>query len=1005
METQLEIIVPPVNGHALSRCGEYLCYYWQRPLAPHQARQQLAVGANLFVCATPIQESLEHPYVTSARIPSFRHPDIAERCAQTLKGIHTALIANWPACQFGLPYSLSAAVAMKPWIQLIEWTMTAFAESGEKYVSIRLKGVCSWARYLASPSQLYGRPAPITRFPFADKSGRFVPSRLFTGSLASKASSSRSLMRLSRLSRALPPGGKESQMDALRDHFELMQTAPVTDPALPSYFKKVAVKISRGKRLRNVQDAGFALSNSACLEASRKEGGSMGYLRKMLWNYFPDAFYDTEVDEDGSVERASRPNEGLPMDIPPVKNLFHRLCTTVAFRDTEGIPRRYQEPVSGALCGYEEDFPPLYPLHRVVAIPDRGGFKSRVVTAGPAALQALAHNVRKVLYRNVLSKIETHWALKESGVFQFFDSLDSYRFYESIWRPYGPPVLLSSDLSAATDRFPFVLVESINDGLEENLSASQIASANWCAWRSLSGKQNLHYRDYDVQERGACGAEAATTKKIVEQTCGNLMGTAPSWFHLNVFNKTLFMLAWSIWCDFDFRVAHSTLLSLTHRDSLEQDWAKLEQDVLQLIGSAEFRFPNAPIWESSDGRDQSISSTYCLIGDDLGAVCPYAVAILYEVLGRLANCKLSAGKHFVQPYQEGNFLLIAEEFAVVRNGILVPLPIEHLRGIASVQSSFDRRDKRCLWAQIGSTLTSAVEHSSGERRKALLSYAMSNVAEWRSALLKEQLPVYLPTSLGGLGWPHPCGELAGLERTADKCLLHYQYLRGYRSDPIRFAAEIAKTKICWTTSLEFSEFGPLIDLYAGYLSSLTVSRSKDSRLAPPSDEAPIGVDIDGECPHSIPLEQFLNEVCQDGIAVRYLIREPFMHEHAREAGLVGAAAMDTNLVSSQPRAEPVFAPEARKKEPFSIASSGRAYRQRCRELAVHNAGFKAKLIVPRSNFVDMIREDELFLKCLVIIPCKDVAGLFPHYCRSQPSGTGDEVFVFGRAIEEPHPVV
>lgn len=90
----------------------------------------------------------------------------------------------------------------------------------------------------------------------------------------------------------------------------------------------------------------------------------MRYLRKCLWERFPDNFYNVvEEKETGALERRSRLKEGLPIDVPPIKAVFHRLCTFVAFSETEGTPRRYQETVYGPTICYDDDIPPVYPMH------------------------------------------------------------------------------------------------------------------------------------------------------------------------------------------------------------------------------------------------------------------------------------------------------------------------------------------------------------------------------------------------------------------------------------------------------------------------------------------------------------------------------------------------------------------------------------------------------------------------------------------------------------------
>ncbi|CAH1188768.1 unnamed protein product [Phyllotreta striolata] len=287
------------------------------------------------------------------------------------------------------------------------------------------------------------------------------------------------------------------------------------------------------------------------------------------------------------------------------------------------------------------------PTHKVICVPDRGAFKVRVITAGPAALQSLAHQVRKVLYRTVLPFLPTRWALVDGGLRKFLNQVALPPGAEQMG--LGPWVALSYDMKAATDRFPHYLIESINDAIESNLTAVQRASPNWVAHRSLSGPQKLNYGDEENED-------------IIISSCGNLMGTAPSWSLLNLFNYSLFRIAWSIWSDRALRRRYPELVSATASRSDKYRtpavWRKLLQVTRLVIGSEDelkhcFGYP----------RSLPKFNTLCaLCGDDLAAVCPLGVAVVYELLLELANGRASPGKHYIQPFRPGSYMLLAEEF-------------------------------------------------------------------------------------------------------------------------------------------------------------------------------------------------------------------------------------------------------------------------------------------------------------------------------------------------------
>jgi hypothetical protein len=97
------------------------------------------------------------------------------------------------------------------------------------------------------------------------------------------------------------------------------------------------------------------------------------------------------------------------------------------------------------------------PTHRVTVLSERG-VKTRTVTVGPAWCQVLGHAVRKRLLRALRAVPGTHAPLTgasdEEMVKQFVGG-------------HGE-VLVSTDLTRATDLLPLDLVGAIISGLEES---------------------------------------------------------------------------------------------------------------------------------------------------------------------------------------------------------------------------------------------------------------------------------------------------------------------------------------------------------------------------------------------------------------------------------------------------------------------------------------------------------------------------------------------------------
>jgi hypothetical protein len=98
---------------------------------------------------------------------------------------------------------------------------------------------------------------------------------------------------------------------------------------------------------------------------------------------------------------------------------------------------------------------PVYPMHRVTCLAERG-LKTRVVSVAPAHTQVLGHCVRKRLTA----------ALRRSpGCSHSLTEVDDHKIAEHL-KGGSSEVLVSTDLTRATDLLPLNLLAAIISGLE-----------------------------------------------------------------------------------------------------------------------------------------------------------------------------------------------------------------------------------------------------------------------------------------------------------------------------------------------------------------------------------------------------------------------------------------------------------------------------------------------------------------------------------------------------------
>ncbi|UHK02995.1 MAG: RNA-dependent RNA polymerase [Hangzhou hydrellia griseola narnavirus 1] len=905
------LAIPVVNSEVL-RGGNHLRFFIERSKTFPLRCSDKPTCPELFV--GPYRGNLP-----AVRVPSHQLGKKSLRLAAILNSVLAGFVLVWPKSQYGLTPNYPNQESFRPLARLVDWIIRSYIHNGEAYVAKRLKLFAAWARY-KSGVQLHERPETIARFPFCDSEGVPQFENFFIGSISSCASHPKSLMRLSRISRAFPPGDALVTEKSLVDHRELMTSTAVTPPELLRQFAEVIRTVSRDQ-LGGVDAEGIAISHASCWERGRKHGGAAEELYVQLVREYPGVQYASYVPGDdreefiescrllgGAELGVGTPGEGLPHQTSVVETMAFRACVKAAFPDGN-IARRATH-------------------HKVIAVPDRGGFKVRVITAGEACMQSLAHNVRKVIYRNILPRTPSKWAIAEDGVRKFLDQLS---------RPTGPDavqlgdwVALSCDMKSATDRFPHDTVESINDSLESNLREEDRLCPNWVAWRSLSGPQYLRYPGED---------------EAVLSSCGNLMGTAPSWVHLNLMNLCLFRTAWSLWASGIWRRRLSPIINRGKLCNIaELDKSAISQEILRICRDERFKpfvFPR--VWQ--------FNKLACVVGDDLGACCPFAVSVLYEVLLELCNGRTSFGKHYVQPWEDGSFLLVAEECGVVKGDRLHVQSFDSLRGIVAVTHQYDNRVPMPAWFQIGSTFAAASSSVRTAAQGALCSFGHIALSRWRGSLLRMGLPVYLPQSIGGLGWPHPRGFDYSIRLVSTKSLLAYQVIRGFKTDPIEFAHKILELRCTWQATVRNRHYAELIRLIRGYFSSFSVSKTEEGLLAPLTRDRPIGL-----------YPQQWSLVTEDDIGIRCRPLADVIDKIVLNGLNVGFLLENLPQVYDQPYLE--------------IGRARRRHNDLVNRLIALRPGIRP--YKKRSEYVSRIKEDEEYLKSLYIYIGDQFEETFPH---------------------------
>jgi len=250
--------------------------------------------------------------------------------------------------------------------------------------------------------------------------------------------------QLSFIGRALPPASRSMADAALKQHrvdfTSSFSTSAVHLSGCKAFVRKWAKTMLVKPKV--ILEPPAWPSGSSCFERSSQKGGTLSFL----------------------LEKSSEQE-------PPVHFLSDAVSCEVA-QDISLLGYALREFKKGDT-----------PRHRVECITERG-LKTRVVNVGPAWCQVLGHSVRKHLLRGLRATPGAHQPLK--GV--------SDEELVGHFNGATAEVLISTDLTRATDLLPHDLVKAAVDGLEES---GKLSLLEIDILRSLTGPQQLIYKGSD----------------------------------------------------------------------------------------------------------------------------------------------------------------------------------------------------------------------------------------------------------------------------------------------------------------------------------------------------------------------------------------------------------------------------------------------------------------------------------------------------------------------------
>jgi hypothetical protein len=358
-------------------------------------------------------------------------------------------------------------------------------------------------------------------------------------------------LQLSFIGRALPFGSDEVVKESLETHKQVMGTLSVTPPMILAAARPWARKWAKAHRLDLSGFKPVSVQESSCLEFTRKEGGfAKGVSRLLVGARLPAP-------------------DALPRELRKGEyGLFSRLRASAAYHPGPS----YVKVVAG--MHYRDGKPRTVDgTHGVVvSLPERG-FKARIVSRHHSARVAFLHQFRMGLAE----------ALRRDKRVREVVAGSPRKAVESMFsrgtRCDG--VLLSADLTAASDRLPHDLLREIWAGLFDE--AELPAGVNPDDILNLAiGPYNMKYPD---------GTEVTMKQGI-------LMGLPTTW--------PLLCLVMSFWADLSNEAPDSGRLST---------------------------------------GDRNLGESERICGDDLIAWWRPERVVLFEEIAQQCGAKFSAGKH------------------------------------------------------------------------------------------------------------------------------------------------------------------------------------------------------------------------------------------------------------------------------------------------------------------------------------------------------------------------
>nr|DBA44327.1 TPA_asm: RdRp [Ampulexvirus narnaviri] len=388
----------------------------------------------------------------------------------------------------------SGREALRWWCKLAHWMVRTTGLSGITHVLKTLKDWVSLARrWVVMGVRSQERVLGLAKY--------------LRGDLRHYVDNNGACAQLSYAGRALPKGTRVVVRHALESHKDALGQEHRTPKELLEKARIFGAGFAR-LRLKEVPLMVSGFSESACLERSNTNGGSLGVTIER-------ACAIESSDEGRALVDGWK--KALPDDLAQAVPDCDRgiALRTAAMRDLALEDLRKEVKEHGA------------PRAKVTALPERG-LKARVVTRSPWTLVQLAHPIRAWLLRGLRDDPRTKDVLEGRHREAAEGLVDAPRLAD-------PRVFLSADLTAASDLLPLDLISALVDGLIEGADGTL---PDWAVeiLRLSTGPMLLDYSSAWDSGKGPPlrGAEKFFSRR------GILMGLPTTWVLLS-----LVQLFWS----------------------------------------------------------------------------------------------------------------------------------------------------------------------------------------------------------------------------------------------------------------------------------------------------------------------------------------------------------------------------------------------------------------------------------------------------------------------------